>query len=58
MEEQELREKIKPTMQAMLLDITKNQPENPVFIFNFIYKALYMINWLQKQGGYTANGKF
>lgn len=30
MEEQEQREMIKPIMQAMLLDITKNQPSNPV----------------------------
>ncbi len=31
MEEQELRDMIKPIMQAMLLDLTKNQPENPVY---------------------------
>lgn len=31
MEEQNLRDMIKPVMQAMLLDITKNKPENPVF---------------------------
>jgi len=30
MEEQELRGMIKPIMQAMLLDITRNQPQNPV----------------------------
>lgn len=30
MEEKELKEMIKPIMQAMLLDITKNQPINPV----------------------------
>jgi len=32
MEEQELRDMIKPIMQAMLLDITKNQPKTPVLI--------------------------
>lgn len=30
MEEQELRDMIKPIMQSMLLDITRNQPSNPV----------------------------
>lgn len=30
MEESEIREMIKPIMQNMLLDITKNQPKNPV----------------------------
>jgi len=30
MEEQEITGMIKPIMQLMLLDITKNQPENPV----------------------------
>lgn len=48
MEESQIKEMIKPIMQNMLLDVTKNQPKNP---------ALYMINWLQKQGGYTSNGK-
>merc|ERR1711957_588058 len=47
MEESEIREMIKPIMQNMLLDVTKNQPKNP---------SVYMINWLQKQGGYTSNG--
>ncbi len=30
MEESQIKEMIKPIMQNMLLDVTKNQPKNPV----------------------------
>jgi len=43
MEVQELKDSIKPIMQAMLLDITKNQPQNPVLnLFILLNNRLYL----------------
>ena len=46
--ERALRDKIRPVMEDMVLQLVCDKPENP---------ALFMINWLQKKGGYTSNGK-
>jgi len=42
-----LKEKIKPIMENMIFNLVCEKPENP---------ALFMITWLQKEGGYTSNG--
>lgn len=62
-QEKELREKIRPIMENMVFQLVCEKPESPVqllikLLINFNLKAMFMINWLQKQGGYTSNGNF
>ena len=42
-----LKEKMRPFMQDMILDLVKEKPENV---------PLYMLTWLQKYGGFTSTG--
>jgi cAMP-dependent protein kinase regulator len=42
-----LESKIKPVMENLVFQLLSERPDNP---------ALFMINWLQKTGGYTQNG--
>jgi cAMP-dependent protein kinase regulator len=46
-EEQNLKEKIRPIMEKMVYQLVLDRPENP---------SIYMIEYLQKLGGYTSNG--
>lgn len=42
-----LKEKIRPIMEQLVYQLVLDRPENPV---------VYMIDYLQKLGGYTSNG--
>jgi cAMP-dependent protein kinase regulator len=44
---EELKEKIRPIMEQLVYQLVLDRPENPV---------PYMIDYLQKLGGYTSNG--
>lgn len=46
-DEQGLKEKIKPIMEDLVYNLVLNKPEEPVD---------YMINYLEKIGGFTSNG--
>lgn len=46
-DENTLKEKIRPIMEQLVYQLVLDRPENPV---------VYMIDYLQKLGGYTSNG--
>ena len=46
-DENTLKEKIRPIMEQLVYQLVLDRPENP---------AVYMIEYLQKLGGYTSNG--
>jgi hypothetical protein len=52
--EKSIKEKIRPIMEGMVYDLACDKPEN--IVSYFLTQPLYMINWLQKYGGYTSNG--
>jgi hypothetical protein len=45
--QQYLETNVKPILENIVFHILSDRPENP---------ANYMIDWLQKTGGYTSNG--
>ena len=58
-EEDPILKQIKPCIEKMVLEITRQQPTNAVNYKNIIlilFQAKFMIDWLQEFGGYTSTG--
>jgi hypothetical protein len=53
----QIRDAVKSTMEEMVYNIVLERPINIVIIIFNHPQSEYMIEWLQKKGGYTSNGK-
>ena len=55
-EEERIQKQIRPCIEKMVMDLTRKQPKDVVSYKNFKFQAKFMIDWLQKFGGYTSTG--